>query len=73
MTRATALQIYGHLPKKDCGRCKEKTCMAYAMKLSMGQTLQVDCPPLTKKQRKTIEELIEPSIHAVTIGCSGMQ
>jgi acetyl-CoA decarbonylase/synthase, CODH/ACS complex subunit gamma len=71
MTRATALQIYKHLPKKDCGRCKEKTCMAYAMKLSAGQKAPADCPLLTKKQRKKIEELIEPAVHAVTIGCSG--
>jgi len=68
MTRATALQIYKHLPKKDCGRCKEKTCMAYAMKLSAGQKAPADCPLLTKKQRKDIEELIEPAVHAVTIG-----
>ena len=41
------------------------------MKLSMGQTSKLNCPPLTKKQRKTIIELIAPAIHAVTIGCAG--
>jgi len=71
MTRATALQIYKHLPKKDCGRCFEKTCMAYSMKLSIGQTSKLECPPLTKKQKKAIIELIAPAIHAVTIGCAG--
>ena len=71
MTRATALQIYKHLPKKDCGRCFEKTCMAYAMKLSMGQTSKLECPPLTQKQKKAIEYLIAPAIRAVTIGLAG--
>jgi acetyl-CoA decarbonylase/synthase complex subunit gamma len=71
MTRATALQIYRHLPKKDCGKCKEKTCMAYAMKLSTGQKAPGDCSLLTKKQRNAIEELIAPKVRAVTIGCAG--
>lgn len=71
MTRATALQIYRHLPKEDCGRCKEKTCMAYAMKLSTGQKTPGDCPLLANKQRRTIEELIAPAIRAVTIGSEG--
>ena len=68
MTRATALQIYKHLPKKDCGRCKEKTCMAYAMKLSIGQTAPIDCPLLTQKLKKIINELIAPAVRAVTVG-----
>jgi acetyl-CoA decarbonylase/synthase complex subunit gamma len=71
MTRATALQIYRHLPKKDCGRCKEKTCMAYAMKLSTGQKAPGDCSLLTKKQREDIEGLIAPAVHPVTIGSIG--
>lgn len=71
MTRATALQIYRHLPKKDCGRCKEKTCMAYAMKLSSGQKTPADCPLLTKKQKKSVEELTAPAVRAVTIGSAG--
>ena len=67
MTLATALQIYKHLPKKDCARCKEKTCMAYAMKLSKGEKT-LECPLLTQKQRNDIKKLLSPAVAAVKIG-----
>jgi acetyl-CoA decarbonylase/synthase complex subunit gamma len=67
MTRATALQIYKHLPGKDCAGCGEKTCMAYAMKLSKGEKTK-DCPLLAHGQKNVIKELLAPAIAAVKIG-----
>ncbi len=67
MTRATALQIYKHLPGKDCARCGEKTCMAYAMRLSRGEKTK-ECPLLAQKQRAIIKELLSPAVAIVKIG-----
>jgi len=67
MTRATALQIYRNLPKKDCSRCGEKTCMAYAMKLYK-RIKKHRLPLLTKKQMRTIERLTAPAVQEVLIG-----
>lgn len=47
-TRAklTALAIYAHLPKTNCGQCGEPTCMAFALKL-LGEGKKLgQCVPL---------------------------
>ena len=41
-----ALTIYRYLPKSNCGRCGEKTCLAFATRLSMGEANLEDCRPL---------------------------
>ncbi len=36
----TALDIYKHLPKTNCGDCGVPTCLAFAMKLANKQAQQ---------------------------------
>jgi acetyl-CoA decarbonylase/synthase complex subunit gamma len=62
MAPPTALQLYKHLPKTNCGRCGEKTCMAYALKLLERKVRPEDCLPLSKEQLTALKEAITPAV-----------
>ena len=62
-TRAklAALSIYKLLPKTNCGRCGEPTCMAFALKLVGEKTTIRRCVPLWEgyeEQRKRLLDLL---------------
>ncbi|HEC96823.1 MAG TPA: DUF3786 domain-containing protein [Nitrospirae bacterium] len=40
------IEVYKKLPGKNCGRCPEKTCMAFALSLVKGGTDVENCPYL---------------------------
>ncbi len=40
----TAIEIFKHLPKKNCGECKFPTCLAFAMQLANNKAKLDDCP-----------------------------
>lgn len=44
--KITALQIYGWLPKTNCKACGEATCLAFAVKLLLGEQKLDNCKPL---------------------------
>jgi len=44
--RATALEIYGWLPKTNCKACGEVTCLAFAVKLLLAEQNIINCKPL---------------------------
>ena len=44
--KVTALQIYGWLPKTNCKSCGEATCLAFAVKLLLGEQKLGNCKPL---------------------------
>jgi len=44
--KVTALQIYGWLPKTNCKACGEATCLAFAVKLLLGEQRLENCKPL---------------------------
>lgn len=41
------LSLYNCLPKTDCEKCGEKTCMAFAIKLLSGDVKLDKCTPIT--------------------------
>jgi ArsR family metal-binding transcriptional regulator len=49
--RVTALQIYGWLPKTNCKACGETTCLAFAVKLLLGEQKLDHCIPLSAEQK----------------------
>ncbi|MBX6423969.1 (Fe-S)-binding protein [Thermosulfurimonas sp. F29] len=57
-----ALTIYRYLPRTNCGRCGEPSCLAFAAKLSSGEAELKDCPPLQEaphsRDRRKLEELL---------------
>jgi acetyl-CoA decarbonylase/synthase complex subunit gamma len=68
MMKATALKILKLLPKKDCGRCKEKNCMELALKISEGERSLTECRNLPNKQKKNLLALLSPRVVAVETG-----
>ncbi len=52
----TALEIYKHLPKTNCGKCGTTSCFGFAAKLATSQAKSDDCPEMTKAARETLRE-----------------
>jgi ArsR family metal-binding transcriptional regulator len=44
--RPPAMEIYYRLPKKNCGQCGERMCMAFALKLWSGEQRLTNCRPV---------------------------
>ncbi|MCM8781820.1 MAG: hypothetical protein NC828_02055 [Candidatus Omnitrophica bacterium] len=56
--KVTALQIYGWLPKTNCRNCGEATCLAFAVKLLLGQQKLENCEPLFSDNKFSENKLI---------------
>lgn len=52
----TALEIYKHLPKTNCGKCGTTSCFGFAAKLATSQAKSDDCPEMTKAARETLRD-----------------
>lgn len=56
------IDLYKYLPKLNCKRCKEATCMAFAAKLLSSENKITSCIPLyedqNKEKRYALEDLI---------------
>jgi len=64
----TALDIYKHLPKTNCGECGVPTCLAFAMKLANKQAQLGECPYVSQQAKDTLEASAQPPMRLVTIG-----
>ena len=65
--RPHPLQLYTWLPCNNCGQCGEKTCLAFAALLFVGQQSLENCKPLFeedyKEKRMVILGLVEALGH----------
>lgn len=61
------LKIYEFLPKKNCGECGVKTCMAFALKLMEGLADPGECPYLEEPEKTELESLTSPPIKKIRI------
>lgn len=50
------IEVYKKLPKKNCGECPQKTCMAYALALIKGDATVEECPHTDEALRKDLSE-----------------
>ena len=62
--KVTALQIYGWLPKTNCRTCGEATCLAFAVKLLLGDQKLANCKLLSNdnkfvENKVIMQEMIE--------------
>jgi acetyl-CoA decarbonylase/synthase complex subunit gamma len=64
----TALEIYKHLPKKNCGECGVPTCLAFAMQLAALKTQLEKCPYVSETAKETLSAAAAPPIKLVRIG-----
>ncbi len=65
------LKIYEFLPKKNCGECGVKTCMAFALRLMEGTAEPSECPYLNEDCRIELEALVSPPVRKVRLVGSG--
>jgi acetyl-CoA decarbonylase/synthase complex subunit gamma len=64
----TAIEIFKHLPKKNCGECRYPTCLAFAMQLANNKAQLDDCPHLSEAGRNALASSSAPPIRLVRIG-----
>lgn len=64
----TALDIYKHLPKKNCGECGVPTCLAFAMQLASLKGKLDACPYVTEDVKNLLASAAAPPVHLVKIG-----
>ncbi len=69
----TPMEIYKLLPKTNCKKCGEQTCMAFAFKVVNREKQIEECTPLFeeekyKKQREELLKLLEPLKEATETG-----
>ena len=48
------LELYKKLPKKNCGACSMKTCMAFSLAVVKGDADLAECPLLTESGREEL-------------------
>ena len=66
--QVTAMDVYRLLPKTNCGKCNEASCMAFATKLIEKEVTPDDCPPLSGDEKQKLEELLAPAVKEITFG-----
>jgi acetyl-CoA decarbonylase/synthase complex subunit gamma len=64
----TGLDIFKQLPKTNCGKCGQPTCLAFAMKLAQKQVSLDQCPDVSDAAKATLAGAAAPPIRLVTIG-----
>jgi len=68
MKRLTALRLYEYLPKKNCGKCEEDTCMAFAIGLLERAKRPEECPEFGPGRLEKLIGVITPPVRDVIIG-----
>ena len=72
MAKISAMDIYKLLPKTNCKKCGESSCMAFATKLQNKKATVEECPilkaPKFEENRKKLVELLSPPVKEVWFG-----
>ncbi|MCX8052564.1 MAG: acetyl-CoA decarbonylase/synthase complex subunit gamma [Armatimonadetes bacterium] len=64
----TALDIFKHLPKTNCGKCGFPTCLAFSMQMAAKKAGLDQCPEVTEEARAALEGAASPPMRLVCIG-----
>jgi acetyl-CoA decarbonylase/synthase complex subunit gamma len=67
----TGLDIFKLLPKTNCKKCGQPTCLAFAMQLAQKKVNLSQCPDVSEAAKKTLEGASAPPIRLVAIGEGG--
>jgi acetyl-CoA decarbonylase/synthase complex subunit gamma len=62
------MEIYRLLPKTNCAKCGEASCMAFATKLSDKETDLELCTQLAANEMEKLENLLAPAVREITVG-----
>jgi acetyl-CoA decarbonylase/synthase complex subunit gamma len=63
----SGLEIYKLLPRTNCKKCGQPTCLAFAMKLAAKQAELSACPDVSEETKAKLEAAAAPPIRLVTI------
>ncbi|WP_333654426.1 DUF3786 domain-containing protein [Dissulfurispira sp.] len=55
------IDLYKKLPKKNCGKCRQKTCMPFALSVIKGETELSECPLLTNEEIEALRGSVTKS------------
>jgi acetyl-CoA decarbonylase/synthase complex subunit gamma len=66
--QVTAMEIYRLLPKTNCAKCGEASCMAFATKLSDKETDLELCTQMAADELEKLESLLAPAVREITVG-----
>jgi len=64
----TGVEIFKMLPKTNCKKCGQPTCLAFAMKLAQRQASLDQCPDVSEDAKKKLGEASAPPVRPMTIG-----
>ncbi len=64
----TAMDVYRLLPKTNCAKCGEASCMAFATKLSEKETDVELCTQLSAGELDKLVDLLAPAVREIMIG-----
>ncbi len=64
----TGIEIFKLLPKTNCKKCGDPTCLAFAMKLAAGKAELNACPDVSQEAKTKLSEASAPPIRQVVIG-----
>lgn len=64
----TAMDVYRLLPKTNCAKCGEASCMAFATKLSEKETDLELCTQLAADEFDKLADLLAPAVREIIIG-----
>ena len=56
MPKPKLIEVLKKLPKTNCGKCKEPTCMVFAARITEGVKSPEQCPELGSSQKRAIED-----------------
>ena len=64
----TGVEIFKLLPKTNCKKCGQPTCLAFAMKLAQRQASIDQCPDVSEEAKQKLGEASAPPIRPITLG-----
>ena len=56
--RPGILEILRQLPKTNCRKCGQPTCLVFATRVAEGIQIPTDCPEMPKKSRQGLEDYL---------------
>lgn len=64
----TAMDVYRLLPKTNCAKCGEASCMAFATKLSQKETDIELCTQLSANEADKLADVLAPAVREIMMG-----
>jgi acetyl-CoA decarbonylase/synthase complex subunit gamma len=64
----SGVEIFKLLPKTNCKKCGQPTCLAFAMKLAQRQATLDLCPDVSEESKQKLGEASAPPIRPITLG-----